>query len=99
MTTGPEEGAAAGYGSLRASHADREQVIDMLKTAFADGRLPVARAELRVLARPDFRTAAGRAHHLGSLRKLAAASAAAPAASSRKLAMASRHGSGTLTAI
>ena len=39
MTTGPEEGAAAGYGSQRASHAAREQVIDMLKTAFADGRL------------------------------------------------------------
>jgi len=39
VITGPEEGAAAGYGSLRASHADREQVIDTLKTAFADGRL------------------------------------------------------------
>ena len=39
MTTGPDEGAAAGHGSLRASHADREHVIDTLKTAFADGRL------------------------------------------------------------
>jgi hypothetical protein len=39
VITGPEEGAAGGHGSLRASHADREQVIDTLKTAFADGRL------------------------------------------------------------
>jgi hypothetical protein len=38
VITGPEE-RAAGRGRLRASHADREQVIDMLKTAFADGRL------------------------------------------------------------
>lgn len=39
MITGPEDGAAAGHGRLRASHADREHVIDTLKTAFADGRL------------------------------------------------------------
>jgi len=39
VITGPEGGAAAGHGRLRASHADREHVIDALKTAFADGRL------------------------------------------------------------
>ena len=39
MITGPDDGAAAGRGRLRASHADREHVIDTLKTAFADGRL------------------------------------------------------------
>ncbi len=39
MITGPEDRAAAGRGRLRASHADREHVIDTLKTAFADGRL------------------------------------------------------------
>jgi Domain of unknown function (DUF1707) len=39
VITGPEDGAARGHGGLRASHADREQVIDTLKTAFADGRL------------------------------------------------------------
>ena len=33
MITGPEEGAAAGHGRMRASHADREHVIDTLKTA------------------------------------------------------------------
>jgi len=30
---------AAGHGRMRASHADREQVIDSLKTAFVNGRL------------------------------------------------------------
>jgi hypothetical protein len=39
VITGPDDGAAAGRGRLRASHADREHVIDTLKTAFADGRL------------------------------------------------------------
>jgi len=39
VITGPEDGAAAGRGRLRASHADREHVIDTLKAAFADGRL------------------------------------------------------------
>jgi hypothetical protein len=38
VITGPEE-RAAGHGRLRASHTDREHVIDTLKTAFADGRL------------------------------------------------------------
>src|SRR6516162_692889 len=32
-------GAAAGRGGFRASHADRDRVIDLLKAAFADGRL------------------------------------------------------------
>jgi hypothetical protein len=31
--------AAAGSGDLRASHADREQVIGTLKAAFVHGRL------------------------------------------------------------
>jgi DUF1707 SHOCT-like domain len=48
VITGPEEGAAAGRGRLRASHADREQVIDILKTAFADGRLDEDELDARV---------------------------------------------------
>ena len=48
MITGPEEGAAAGHSRLRASHADREQVIDTLKTAFADGRLDKGELDVRV---------------------------------------------------
>jgi Domain of unknown function (DUF1707) len=39
VTTGPEDPAAAGRGRLRASHADREQAIDTLKTAFVHGQL------------------------------------------------------------
>ena len=38
MTTGPQ-GPAAGRDQLRAGYAEREQVIDALKTAFVDGRL------------------------------------------------------------
>ena len=39
MTTGPEDPAATGRGRLRAGHADREQVIETLKTAFVRGQL------------------------------------------------------------
>jgi hypothetical protein len=41
VITGPgdEEAAAAGRGRLRASHADREQMIETLKVAFVQGRL------------------------------------------------------------
>jgi DUF1707 SHOCT-like domain len=35
----PQEPAAAARGRLRAGHADRTQVIDMLKDAFTQGRL------------------------------------------------------------
>src|SRR6185437_1230894 len=40
MITGPgDEMAAAGPGDIRASHADRERVIDTVKAAFARGEL------------------------------------------------------------
>jgi hypothetical protein len=39
---------AGGHGHLRASHADREQVIDVLKAAFVRGRLTKAELDLRV---------------------------------------------------
>ena len=45
---GPEDPAAAGRDRVRAGHADREQVIETLKTAFVDGRL--TRDELDVRA-------------------------------------------------
>jgi uncharacterized protein DUF1707 len=35
----PEPGVQAAAAGLRASHADREQVIDLLKAAFVQGRL------------------------------------------------------------
>ena len=37
--TGPHDPAAAGRGRLRAGHAEREQAIDTLKTAFVHGQL------------------------------------------------------------
>lgn len=39
---------AAGRGRLRASHADRDHVIDMLKAAYVQGRLSKAEFDLRV---------------------------------------------------
>src|SRR5450755_1585649 len=46
---GPDDPAAvAGRGRFRASHADREHVIDTLNVAFADGRLDKDELETRV---------------------------------------------------
>ena len=49
---GPEDETAAergrGHGEFRASHADREQVIDVLKAAFVAGRLTKDELDLRV---------------------------------------------------
>ena len=48
---GPGDEIAAGAGGrrhLRASHADREQVIDTLKAAFVQGRLDKDEFDLRV---------------------------------------------------
>ncbi len=40
MTAGPPDGMVPlGYGGMRASSADRERAIDVLKAAFAEGRL------------------------------------------------------------
>ncbi len=50
MTTGPWDPmavGATGRGGLRASDADREQVIDALKAAFVQGRLSKDGLELR----------------------------------------------------
>ena len=49
--TGPGDEIAAGAGGrsrLRASHADREQVIEVLKAAFVQGRLDKDEFDLRV---------------------------------------------------
>jgi DUF1707 SHOCT-like domain len=51
VTAGPDDqGAAeaAARGYLRASHADREQVIDVLKAAFVQGMLTKAELDARV---------------------------------------------------
>jgi Domain of unknown function (DUF1707) len=47
--TGPgDEMAAAGPGDMRASHADRERVIDTVKAAFARGQLTAGELDARV---------------------------------------------------
>ena len=51
VTVGPGDEVAAGAGGhshLRASHADREQVIGVLKAAFVQGRLAKDEFDLRV---------------------------------------------------
>jgi hypothetical protein len=51
MTTGSGDDmplAATGSGHLRASHADRERAIDVLKTAFVQGRLAKDEFEARI---------------------------------------------------
>ena len=45
---GREPAAAGGHGRLRASHADREHVIDVLKAAFVQGRLTMDELDVRV---------------------------------------------------
>ena len=62
----PEPGAAAG---LRASHADRERVIDLLKAAFVQGRL----------VRDEFDARVGPALASRTYRELAAVTADIPA--------------------
>ena len=48
MTAGREDGTAGALGQLRTSHADREQMIDVLKAAFVQGRLTKDEFDLRV---------------------------------------------------
>jgi Domain of unknown function (DUF1707) len=48
VMTGPEKGAAAGRGHLRAGDADRERVIEVLKAAFVQGRLDHDELDSRV---------------------------------------------------
>ena len=51
MMTGPGDEmaeAAGGPGDMRASHADRERVIDTVKAAFARGQLTAGELDARV---------------------------------------------------
>jgi hypothetical protein len=50
---------ASGDGRLRASHADREQVVDVLKAAFVQGRLTQDELDVRVGQALAARTCAG----------------------------------------
>jgi DUF1707 SHOCT-like domain len=82
--TGPQDPAEAGGDQLGAGHADREQVIETLKTAFVDGRL----------TRDELDARAGRALSAQTRADLAALTAdipAAPAAAARPPAPARRQ--------
>lgn len=62
VTAEPEDQmavAAAGRSRLRASHADREHVIDMLKAAFVHGRVTKVEFDARVDQAFASRTYAG----------------------------------------
>jgi hypothetical protein len=48
VTAGREDGTAGGLGRLRTSRAEREQVIDVLKAAFVQGRLTKGEFDVRV---------------------------------------------------
>ncbi len=60
---------AAAYGRLLASHADRERVVGVLKTAFVQGRL----------TKDDFESGIGRAFSSRTYADLAAITASIPA--------------------
>lgn len=70
MVAGPGYGnAAGGYANVRASAADRERAVDVLKAAFAEGRLTRQEHDARV----------GRAYVARTYADLAALSADLPA--------------------
>jgi hypothetical protein len=71
VMTGPQDRAVAGGDRLRAGHADREQVIEALKTAFVHGRLTKA----------EFDTRAGQALSARTYADLSALTADIPPAS------------------
>jgi Domain of unknown function (DUF1707) len=48
VTAGPGNQMAAGRGSIRSSRAEREQVIELLKAAFVQGRLTADELDVRL---------------------------------------------------
>ena len=85
MTAEPEDKmavAAAGRSRLRASHADREHVIDMLKAAFVHGRV----------TKDEFDARVGQAFGSRTYAELAAVTAESPAGRSQTSRRASRPG-------
>jgi hypothetical protein len=68
--TGPRDETTAGRGRMRASQADREQTIEVLKIAFVQGRLDPGELDAR----------AGQAFTARTYAELAALTADIPAA-------------------
>jgi hypothetical protein len=80
MTESPDPMAAAGRDHIRASHADREHVIDTLKAAFVQGRL----------TKDEFDQRVGQAFDSKTYTELAALSADLPAGPTRPLSQPGR---------
>ena len=80
MATGPQDPAGAGRDRFRAGHADREQAIEALKTAFVDGRLTKAEFAERTGRTLTARTYADLAALTADLPAGLVTAAAAPAA-------------------
>jgi hypothetical protein len=68
MTLEPGHGMPGGHGSMRSSTADRERAIDVLKAAFAEGRL----------SRDEFEDRSGRVYRSLTYAELAALTADLP---------------------
>jgi hypothetical protein len=69
MTLQPGDPMPGGHGSMRSSTADRERAIDVLKAAFAEGRL----------SREEFEQRAGQAYRSLTYAELGALTADLPA--------------------
>ncbi len=69
MTLQPGNPMSGGHGSMRSSTADRERAIDVLKAAFAEGRL----------SREEFEQRAGQAYRSRTYAELGALTADLPA--------------------
>jgi hypothetical protein len=76
---GPQDPAAVGRDRLRAGHADREQVIETLKDAFADRRLTSAELDARIGRALAARTRADLAALTAGIPPAPVAAGAAPA--------------------
>jgi Domain of unknown function (DUF1707) len=98
---------ASGNGRLRASHADREQVVDTLKAAFVQGRLAQDELDARVGQALAARTYADLAALTADLPAVAAEPDRSPAPvpppaqrpRNRAAARAVQAGAGTITAL
>jgi Domain of unknown function (DUF1707) len=71
--TGPDGKAAAARGPLRAAHADREQVIAVLKAAFAPGGLTKDEAPSTLLPRRPLKARQFQCHESAPVRSTALA--------------------------
>src|SRR5215475_5578178 len=83
--SGGEVAKAPGYGDLRASHEDRDRVVEALRVAAGDGRLSAEELDTRLESALSART-------LGELARLTADLPIAPAAKGKDVLVVEQHG-------